>query len=414
MTKTNLLRTLFLATAAFLLVGCGGGSSDTSSASSTPKFSQLVVFGDSLSDSGAYKVGTVDAVGGGKFTVNSSSAKVWAENVAQSLGFANACTAQTGLPSILPDAASQGFLGADIVEYTSCTNYAQGAARVTNAISFDSYGMQQALLGMGLSIEAIGLAPLGKMATPVKDQMAKHLARNPSGYTGKELVVVFIGANDLLMNLTTIGLVAQGELQSAALFAGFTGWPESVQAQLVSPSLSNQQKLGIAIAAANDYMSGLATTLIDNIQSQIVGRGAKNIAVLNLPDVGKTPLMLDGGAEMSMIATAITKIFNDKLAANVNKTSILLVDSFSQSQLQLSNPTTYGISNSTDMACIEGAPPNNLFLNKSSLGCSSVTLIPNIDTSRYFYADSVHPTPYGHQLLSDYFLTVLNASSLGR
>lgn len=414
MTKKNLLRTLFLATATFLLVGCGGGSSDTSNASSTPKFSQLVVFGDSLSDSGAYKVGTVDAVGGGRFTVNSSSAKVWAENVAQSLGFANACTAQTGLPSILPYAASQGFLGDPIVEYTSCTNYAQGAARVTNPISFDSYGMQQALLGMDLSIEAIGLAPLGKMATSVDLQMAKHLARNPNGYTGKELVVVFIGANDLLMNLTTIGLIAQGELQSAALFAAFTGWSESVQAQLVSPSLSNQQKLGVAVAAANDYMLGLATTLTDNIQSQIISKGAKNIAVLNLPDVGKTPLILGGGPEISAIATALTKAFNDKLAANVNKTAILLVDSFSQSQLQLSNPSAYGITNTTTMACIEEVPPNNQFLNGSSLGCSSATVIPNVDTSRYFYADSVHPTPYGHQLLSNYFLTVLNTSSLGR
>jgi phospholipase/lecithinase/hemolysin len=407
------LFTLLLGSISVLLVGCGGGSSNSSNTVSPPKFSQLVVFGDSLSDSGAYKVGTVDAVGGGKFTVNSPSAKVWVENVAQSLGFANACTAQTGLPSILPFAASQGFFGASIVENNSCTNYAQGAARVTNPISFDSFGMQQALLSMGLTTEAIGLAPLGKMATPVEVQMTKHLARNPSGYTGKELVIVSIGANDLLMNLTAIGLVAEEKWDSAALFAAFSGWSETIRAQLADPGLSTQQKLGISVSAASDNMSRLATTLSDNIQSQIINKGAKNIAVLNLPDVGKTPLMLSGGPAISMIATNLTQVFNLKLASDINKLPILLVDAFAQSDLQLSNPSAYGITNTTSMACAEGVPPNNQFLNKSSLGCSSATVIKNVDTSRYLYADSVHPTPFGHQLLSNYFLTTLTVSNLG-
>lgn len=412
MTKTNQLRTLFLGAISLFLAGCGG--SDSTNEPPAPRFSQLVVFGDSLSDTGAYKVGTVEAVGGGRFTVNSSSSKLWVENVAQSLGIGNACTAQTGLPNVLPYATNEGFIGAPIVEYTSCTNYAQGAARVTNPISFDSYGMQQALLQLSLPAVADSSAPLGKMATPFNLQMAKHLVRNPSGYTGNELVAVFIGANDLLMNLTAIGLAAQGNWEGAALYAAFSGWPEPVQMQLINPNFSSEQKVGAAIIAANEYMFALATTLTDSIQSQIISKGAKNIAVFNLPDVGKTPLMLGGGEQLSAIATSLTKVFNDQLAANIKKMPILFVDTFTQSQLQLSNPGAYGISNTTSMACVEGVPPNNFFLNNSSLGCSLATLIPNVDTSRYFYADGVHPTPYGHQLLSNYFLTTLDASNLGK
>ena len=52
---------------ALLLAACGGGDSNQ-----TPvvKFTSMVSFGDSLSDVGTYKVGTVAALGGGMYTVN--------------------------------------------------------------------------------------------------------------------------------------------------------------------------------------------------------------------------------------------------------------------------------------------------------------------------------------------------------
>ena len=59
--------------AAIVLAGCGGGDS-------RPIYSGMVAFGDSLSDVGTYKVGTVAAVGGGKWTVNSSTARNWIQN----------------------------------------------------------------------------------------------------------------------------------------------------------------------------------------------------------------------------------------------------------------------------------------------------------------------------------------------
>ena len=414
----NKFLTLSLGLTCLVLVGCGGDSSNTTSPTSQ-SFTQLVAFGDSLSDSGAYQVGTVNTVGGGKFTVNSSTSKVWVENVAASLGFANACTAETGLPNVLPAAQNQGFQGAPLVEFLSCTNYAQGAARVNNPISFDSYGMQQALILASQPSLAYGMAPLGKMATPVYLQMAKHLTRNPGGYTGKELVTVFVGANDLLLNLTAIGAAATGEAAGTLLYAQFIGWPEDVQAALyaLGASPTPEQLLAIALPEANSYMTAIAATLVENIKIQIAGKGAKNIAVLNLPDVGLTPSMLSLGQFMSSTATELTRVFNNKLSADlVGLTGVLQLDTFSQSRAQIANPSQFGISNVTDMACAIGIPPNNEFLDKSSLGCSNSTLIPNPtgDINRYFYADSVHPTPYGHQLLSNYFMTKLNESNLGR
>ncbi|MBP7414077.1 MAG: hypothetical protein KA932_09405, partial [Giesbergeria sp.] len=48
--------------AAAALAACGG--------SDEPRYTSMVNFGDSLSDVGSYRVGSVAALGGGKFTVN--------------------------------------------------------------------------------------------------------------------------------------------------------------------------------------------------------------------------------------------------------------------------------------------------------------------------------------------------------
>ena len=60
---------------AVVLASCGGGDSG-------PAFQSIVSFGDSLSDVGTYKVGTIAAIGGGKWTVNGPDARNWTEVVA--------------------------------------------------------------------------------------------------------------------------------------------------------------------------------------------------------------------------------------------------------------------------------------------------------------------------------------------
>ena len=106
-----------IATAA-LLTACGGGDDKT-------QFSQVVTFGDSVSDGGAYKVGTVAQLGGGRFTVNGPGDKVWSDALAANLGAPAQCAAQTGL------LANNGVTGAPVVNIAACNNYAQGSSRVT-------------------------------------------------------------------------------------------------------------------------------------------------------------------------------------------------------------------------------------------------------------------------------------------
>jgi phospholipase/lecithinase/hemolysin len=269
--------------------------------------------------------------------------------------------------------------------------------------------LQQAVLKSAGLTEAIKLAPLGKMAVPAIVQMDMHLKRNGGSYSGKELVVVSIGANDLFMNITAIPLAKAGG-QNAAFAAFFAGWSEVVQYE-VSSNPVEQERVAAAYKAGHEYMEAAAARLLANVKSQIIDKGAKNIVVMNLSDVGLTSVMLDD-AQTSALATSLAKAFNDALASGMKLLpEVVLADTFAESQRQAVDPARYGLTNVKDVACGDVVPPSNSYLKGSSLGCSANTVISG-DTSRYLYADGVHPTPYGHKLLADFFMTVLNASNL--
>ncbi len=195
------MRALTVAGATILLASCGGGNNDF-------RFNQMVVFGDSLSDIGTYRVGTVAAVGGGRWTVNLPGAKNWTELIAAQYNLPTPCPAQTGLPSVL----FTGFAGAPVQNFPDCRNYAQGSSRVTLPFSPNSLAVQEAVYQAyggpaGLpaataagnptaATAAASAAGLGLMAVPVVTQMNTHLSNVGGSYNGKELVAVMAGGND--------------------------------------------------------------------------------------------------------------------------------------------------------------------------------------------------------------------------
>jgi phospholipase/lecithinase/hemolysin len=142
----------------------------------------------------------------------------------------------------------------------------------------------------------------------------------------------------------------------------------------------------------------------------IRNKGATRVVVVNLPDVSKTPYALStiSGADNStqQLVLAMTTTFNTTLQTGLAGTSgVLFVDAFSENQRQIANQTHYGLTNVTATACNLNYGVNPLATvgnaDGSSLACKSSNLIA-ADTSRYLFADGVHPTPYGHKLLAQY------------
>ena len=123
------------------------------------KFSSQISFGDSLSDVGTYAVGTIAALGGGQFTVNSPGVKNWTAWMSAQFGLPAPCAAQTGLDG---DPA-QGFSVMPPVNHAECTGYAQGGARVTSPV------------GIGNKLTGGANVARGFLTVPVVQQIQNHL-----------------------------------------------------------------------------------------------------------------------------------------------------------------------------------------------------------------------------------------------
>lgn len=384
--------------AALALAGCGGGS-DSPSVSSQGRYSALVVFGDSLSDVGTYKVGAIAAAGGGKFTVNSPTAQNWTEVIAAQLGLAAPCAAQTGLSSIIP-----ALPAVAIQNFSGCRNYAQGSARVSTPAGPSSVAIQQAIRNAALTSGATPAQAtqaaidagfgLGLIASPIVYQMANHLANVGGSYDGRELVTVLAGGNDAFLNLNGVQRAAGGGATAVGA-AQFAGWSTAVQTAVAAGGAA------AASAAQQAAVAGMAqagTELAAAITSQVIGKGAKYVAVGNLPDLSQTPFTASFDPTTKGFVQLMVKTFNSSLQAGIaGKPGVVYVDLYTQGQDQVANPVTYGLTNVTGKACAAVSAANPLA--PSSLACTAASVIPG-DTSKYLFADDVHPTPFGSALIA--------------
>ena len=448
MRQTNFALALM---AAADLTACGGSDNNNSAPAPKPTFASQVSFGDSLSDSGTYKVGTVAAAGGGTYTINGDNTAInaalhgknWTQLMATQLGFTGAkapCPAWTGLTG----AAASGFSVA-VVSNPACHSYAMGGARVTNPV-----GPGNALTG----------SAIGQLTYPVVKQVGEYLTRNGGKFTGTEIVYVWAGGNDLLMLL--------GQLTAAATAAGNTagaqtfidslstklaaGAPNPTTAKaaiatammtalavpgttlpaLVRPAVLaavgqgnlavGQESVYLPMAgaasteataagtlAANNYaaangpalvplMADAGTQLGNLIRTEMVAKGATHVVVNNLPDVANTtPIGLAQPASGKQLFGGMVSAFNIalRLAIDGLEANVVHVDLFTVSQDQFANPTKYGISNGTTAAC--AARPN---FGTTSLFCNASYTLPGVDVSHYIFADDVHPAPYGQTLVA--------------
>jgi phospholipase/lecithinase/hemolysin len=350
------LGAIALATAG-LLAGCGG--SDDPPAPEKITYTKLVSFGDSLSDVGTYATpGLVGATGGGRFTVNGAGAQLWVDRVATAARVPAVCAAQTGLNSVGPLA---GF-ASPAVNNAGCYGYAQGGSRVTNPVGPGNIGTLPASSGA-----------LGQLTVPVLTQIQNHLVAAGGSFAGTDLVTVLAGANDLFMQVATV---------QATVAAG-----------------GNATAAGQAATVAMGQAGG---ELAAYIKSLIVAKGAKRVVVVGIPDVSRTPDSLAQPQSSRDLVQLMAFTFNAQLQFGLQGVAeVLYVDGYTAIQQWAASPGTYGLSNVSTPAC-------NAALVASSLFCTAATTISG-DTSKYLFADGVHPTPYGHELVGKAVIDALTA-----
>ena len=354
--------------AAAVLAACGGGNSpDPTFTSTAPTakvaFKNVVVFGDSLSDVGTYTpaTGQLGQAGfGGKFTTNPGP--IWVETLARSLG-----TAVTpGLVGFNGQTVNCPAAAGGAAAAATCTGYAQGGSRVTNPA------------GIGRAS-----ATAGALTFPMLQQIQTHLTRNGGTFKDTDLVVLWGGNNDVFIQ-----------------FGTFVG---KVQAGVPQGQAFNEAAAAVSQAAGE---------LAAYTRQLVVAKGAKYVVVLNLPNSAATPFgaTLPNQDTRDVLAT-LSEGFNAVLAAQLNGAAVQLVDARAAAADQQANPAKYGFTNVTTPACSAAAisaVTGGAVTDGSSLFCGAPqTIAAGADTTKFLFADGVHPSTGGHKATADFMAAKL-------
>ena len=332
--------------------------------------SRLIVAGDSLADVGTF---------GYKFTVqdaaNPAGFPVFPELVAATYGLSAGC-------SVYRD---DGDGGVTPRGNPACTNFAVGGGRILR-----------------------GDGPQG-IPSQLRDS-ASTLGTFGAG----DLVVLDGGAND-------VSDLAAGYVAAVTSRTGLLAFVAFLAREVkVSDLLSTRAGDASLARSANLYMEKAADTLADAVSVSLLARGATRVAVLNVPDVTRTPRFSAafdrlaqeyGAGEATSIRAAVQQTiaaYNTRLQTRLGSDPrIVLVDLRTTVDEQITRAADYGLSDATRAACpVTGV--SSAGLPKWTLEtCTSAALdaaapggAPPGWWSTWAFSDGFHPTPAGHRLLA--------------
>lgn len=143
---------------------------------------------------------------------------------------------------------------------------------------------------------------------------------------------------------------------------------------------------------------------------QLQAAGGKYVVVYNLPDIGKTPAGLAGGAAASAGASQLSVLYNSQLNSGLGQLSgkglnIIPVNAYMLLNEVIANPAAYGFDNVTVPAC--GLAATSVQCGPQGSGLP-YTYAPGTENTSLF-ADGVHPTTATHRLLSQVVLSEIAA-----
>jgi thermolabile hemolysin len=170
-----------------------------------------------------------------------------------------------------------------------------------------------------------------------------------------------------------------------------------IQQQIDSTAIGDPDALYIVWGGANDYLGGgtvdpnIPVTNLTNQISTLIGRGAKNILVPNLPNLGALPVTRTspnaGGLSL------LTQGHNFNLALSIEL-------------LKQANPSvTLNILDVNDLFGRAVTDPGQFQLTNVTDGC---LLVGCQNPNEFLFWDTIHPTTRVHQLIGDLALRTVS------
>ena len=169
-----------------------------------------------------------------------------------------------------------------------------------------------------------------------------------------------------------VSSLGSGSAPADALFV-IAGGGNNARAALAA--ISGGADAATTIAATSAQFAADIGEIVDSLQ----GRGASNLIVWDVPNVGRAPFALVDGALASALATTLARSMNEALALRLaGENGVRTFDVFGLLAEIDADPASYGLTNTTDAG---GA-------------------VPGADLSTYLYWDGIHPTAAGHSLIA--------------
>ena len=216
------------------------------------------------------------------------------------------------------------------------------------------------------------------------------------------------GTNYAVAGATAAGAPAFGGVPGANL-------PQQVGAYgLYSGGVADPNALYFVLAGGNDVreaalnnlgtagITGGVSTEISAIQI-LLNEGAKNVLVVNVPNVGVIPEFAQDNPTLAAAATSLSQQYDSLLSTGVaglsgNGAKINLFDLYAFNTNVIANAGLYGITDTTDR-CFTNTPYSPAATDACGVGGA------NID--QYFYWDSIHPTGKVAALAGNAFVAAL-------
>jgi phospholipase/lecithinase/hemolysin len=178
-----------------------------------------------------------------------------------------------------------------------------------------------------------------------------------------------------------------------ALFAVWAGANNLLQALAAAPFVPNPNTF--LAAEVSSAVTGTLTQL-----NRLVGDGARNLLVLNLPDLGQTPRFA-GNPLASATGRQVTSAYNQALAAGlaaidaVPGVRVIGLDIFGLFDALLDDPAAFGLVDATT-PCVTGNVPD-IYVNPlaATVSCSAA------DAAGRVFWDPIHPSAAAHALIAD-------------
>jgi outer membrane lipase/esterase len=292
------------------------------------QFSNIYVFGDSLSDAGYYR-GFLASIGlpaaqMGRFSTNPGP--IWAEIL------------------------GQYYLGAPVrPSNAGGTDYAQGGARVALTP---------------------GITPPGQAERPISTQVTEYLSSHGNAADPNALYTMWGGANDFFVNTT---LLQSGQITAAQF---------------------------------QSNMLGAGTAEVQQI-ARLFGAGAQHVMLFTNFDPAMTPSAagLDAATRAAFTQLAVGVNTTIMVGLAQNGLRVIPVDLFSLFNEIRANPTAFGLTNTTGVACGPLPPASTTSM---ALFCLVGLNVPAGAENALLWADPTgHLTTAGNRIVAQFALSLI-------